>query len=97
MRINLLRYFKNEESLTFAIRRELLKSGKEKLTPVVKSKDLLGHWTPIVKVNDTYHAVDIFNTFDYSEKECIKYIEGFKNQLKRDKGHIVSQTNYQEI
>jgi hypothetical protein len=97
MKKNLLRYFSNQESLTFAIRREQLKNGKEKLTPVVKGSGILAQWTPIVKVNDTFQATDIYNTFTYTEKDCVKYIQGFKEQLANEKGSLVSATNYQEV
>lgn len=97
MKKNLLRYFSNQESLTFAIRKDQLKSGKVKLTPVVKKEGLLGHWIPIVKVNNTYQALDIYNTFDYTEKDCVEFIEGFQEQLRQEKGHLVTATSYLEV
>jgi hypothetical protein len=97
MKKRLLRFIKNESSLTFAIKRESLNSGELKLTPVVKIKGLFGQWVSIVKVNDRYEAIDLHNTFKYTEKDCIQFIEGYREQIAKEKGHLINSVTFQEI
>lgn len=97
MKKHLLSVFKTETSLTFAIKREMLNSGKERLTPVVKLNGLFQQWTPIVCINGTYEAIDIPHSFEYTEKDCMVYIDAYRDRMEKEKAHLINKTTYQEI
>lgn len=98
MKKKIVSIFKNETHLTFAIKRELLKNGSEVITPVVKRKGWMERWVPIVKVNDTqFEALDLPIEHPYTEKQCIEYINGYKEQALRDLGNKTHMVHFEEI
>lgn len=97
MRKELISIFKKETQLTFAIKRERLNNGTEKLTPVVKEGGWFSQWTPIVRVNNTYQATDLYNDFQYTEKDCIRYINGYRDQVNKERENKIAEIKYEEV
>jgi hypothetical protein len=98
--MRLRRFFKmlkNDKELQYAIRKEILMNGKEKLTPVVREVGLFEGWIPIVKINNEYYAIDVGSEYNYTEKECLGHIEGYKEQLNKLSENNVREVLYEEF
>lgn len=80
----------------FAIKHDVLKSGKEILTPVVRYKNRFfkGMWYRIVKVYDRYVMMDIDFIPNLTREECQEHIEGFKKEQLLLEQHKIEQTNF---
>lgn len=96
MKKRLIRFISGE-SLTFAIKREILNGGAEKLTPVVKEKGLFRQWTPIVKIDNKFEALNYESNYPFTEAECKTYIEGYRQQLNQEKANMVTKITFEAI
>jgi hypothetical protein len=86
------------DELIYAIRREVLRNGKEKLTPVVRKKGLFEKWIQIVRVDNKYIALDIeTDSIVHTQFTCEVYIKNHKQCLADEQGNRIKETIYQEI
>lgn len=92
----LLKIFGKDKDPVFAIRCEEFNSGEIKYTPVVRQGGVFSHWTQIVKINDRYEPLDIYTEFNYTEKDCIEYISGYRDQLNNERSKLIKQVIYKE-
>lgn len=97
MKKRLLNIFKNETDYQFAIRKETLVNGTVRFTPVAKIKGMFHQWIPIVKVNETFAAIDIPNDFCHTEETAFQFVHGFFEEIKRQNGSKILSINYQKL
>lgn len=85
----------------FAVKREILNSGKIIHIPVCREKLLLGRfnfftntWSRIVKIYDEYTLTEIDWTPDLSYEECEEHIKGYQKALLKKLENNVQTTEF---
>lgn len=83
----------------FAIRREKMNDGSERLTPMVKFPGWFQDWRQITKIQGNYYVpVEISgDKYVFTESECKKYIDGYKVQIEKENANKIVNVTYQEV
>lgn len=85
----------------FAIKKDVLNSGKAIFTPVCRKKSRLGKlnilpnpWERITKIYDEYVLMELDWTPELSYKECEAHIQGYQNVLLQKVENEVSTVEF---
>ena len=87
----------------FAIRKQELGSGKIIFTPVCRKKPISRFllinppWERITKIYDKYLLMDLHFDPDLSYQDCQEHIQGFQEQLERDKDNEVVYVEFDTL
>src|SRR5688572_10488739 len=86
----------------FAIKKDVLNSGKVIHTPVCRKKSRLGKWNPnpwvrIVKIYDEYVLMDLHFIPDLSYEECKEHISGYQGKLLKSVENQVAEVEFHAL
>lgn len=83
----------------FAIRKEILKSGKVRYTPVVRRKRRFFQesWNRIVNLYGKYVLLELDFDPELTHEQCAEHLINYQRQLKEEQGHLVDIIEYDQL
>lgn len=86
----------------FAVKKDVLNSGKTIFTPVCRKKSKLGRilpnpWERITNIYDTYLLMELQFTPELSYRECEEHIKGYQMVLRQQIENEVATVEFHTL
>lgn len=85
----------------FAVKKDVLNSGKEILTPVVRKKVkkwlYTNNWERITLIYDKYTLIPIDWEPELSYEQCVEHVKGYQEVLKQNIANDIQTVEFHNL